>query len=357
MEDMLLSQILERHPAVRSIAFAGVAKHAGKTTAMNRVLEEAKQRKQRVGIMSIGVDGEARDAILGVPKPELYAPVGALVASAKDLLQEGTAELCVLADTGIASPFGNVFIAEVIRDGTVVLAGVRQIEHLRMIQSWMADAPHPPDLFVSDGAFDRIALAHPSVCDGVVLATGAVVAMNVQGVVAHTRIWIRKFQTPVLQDPVLKQAMNQCRQDARAVMVTQDQTCMKLEMNSTFQTEFFVPKEAVAICLPGAITDGVLERIITTRKQPLTICVTDPTKLFLSLEGLARAERNGHRILVDARPELLALTVNPFDIRGRRMRSEDLIAGLREIAGEIPVLDVMRMTDLADTGWQREDGP
>jgi len=165
---------------VRRVAIAGIAKHAGKTTAMNELIKRASGAGRRIGIVSIGVDGERSDAIMGVPKPEVHVPAGALVASAGDVLTAGSAALRILEKTGISSTLGDVYLAEVTQSGTVLLAGVRFAAQVAEVLERLE--ANGADLCLVDGAFDRMMAASPRLTDGVVLATGAVVAKTVDEV-------------------------------------------------------------------------------------------------------------------------------------------------------------------------------
>ena len=60
---------------VRRLAFVGLAKNTGKTVALTTLLRELAERGERVGVTSIGRDGEARDAIdRRIAKPRIHLP-------------------------------------------------------------------------------------------------------------------------------------------------------------------------------------------------------------------------------------------------------------------------------------------
>ena len=65
----------------------GLAKNAGKTTVINHLLARL---PGRVGLASLGLDGETRDQLTGLRKPRILPPRGALVATAEGLLEPGT---------------------------------------------------------------------------------------------------------------------------------------------------------------------------------------------------------------------------------------------------------------------------
>ncbi|MGB8954203.1 MAG: hypothetical protein WCC10_02435, partial [Tumebacillaceae bacterium] len=184
----------------RRVAFVGIAKHAGKTTVMNDLIERATLDGRTLGIVSIGVDGERNDAIMGVPKPEVHVPAGALVASAGDVLTAGSATLKIVEATGISSPLGDVYLAEVTGAGTVVLAGIRYAAQVAQVLQRM-EARGAQLCFV-DGAFERMMAASPELTDGVVLATGAVVGRTVEDVVRKSVYFLQRFSLPVAEESV-----------------------------------------------------------------------------------------------------------------------------------------------------------
>lgn len=187
-----------REAGARRVAFVGIAKHAGKTTAMNAVIEQAERDRIRLGIVSIGVDGERSDAILGVPKPEVRVPVGALVASAGDVLTAGSSGLAIREATSISSTLGDVYVAEVKQPGTVLLAGIRSAAQVEQALARMERLG--AELCLVDGAFDRMMAASPALTDGVVLSTGAVVGEAALDVVQKSEYFLQRFSLPVASD-------------------------------------------------------------------------------------------------------------------------------------------------------------
>ena len=66
----------------RRVAFVGLAKNVGKTTALVAVLGELHRAGVAAGATSAGRDGESFDAITGEAKPRFRVFPGQLVASA-----------------------------------------------------------------------------------------------------------------------------------------------------------------------------------------------------------------------------------------------------------------------------------
>lgn len=57
---------------IKTISIVGMAKNAGKTTALNYLIEEAIDEGVLLGITSTGRDGEMQDLVTGTEKPRVY---------------------------------------------------------------------------------------------------------------------------------------------------------------------------------------------------------------------------------------------------------------------------------------------
>lgn len=172
----------------------GTAKNTGKTTALVSLLEIAARRKGAVGLTSIGYDGEDLDNLTGLPKPRVFCPAGAFVATASGCLRAGDAVIGDLSPSGRATPLGEVFIGRVVRPGTVVLAGPNETDALLKVLECFGAAG--VGLALVDGAFGRMAPA--SAADAVVLATGAAKTSNLRALVEETRAIEEVFGVPAL---------------------------------------------------------------------------------------------------------------------------------------------------------------
>ena len=56
----------------KTLSIVGMAKNAGKTTALNYLIEEADDEGITLGITSTGRDGETQDLVTGTEKPKVY---------------------------------------------------------------------------------------------------------------------------------------------------------------------------------------------------------------------------------------------------------------------------------------------
>lgn len=55
--------------SVRSLSIIGMCKNAGKTTVLNKLIAELNESRVRLGLTSIGRDGESTDLVTRTAKP------------------------------------------------------------------------------------------------------------------------------------------------------------------------------------------------------------------------------------------------------------------------------------------------
>ncbi|MCB9520204.1 MAG: hypothetical protein H6698_08265 [Myxococcales bacterium] len=328
--------LLETLPAdARRVAVIGVAKNAGKTTALNALLAEADAAGRTVGVLSVGVDGEAHDAISGAPKPPVRVPRGTLVCTAEATLRTASAGVEILDGTGIHTPLGELLVVRVTRPGNVVLAGVRHRDDVRSLLLRLE-----PDVALSvvDGAFDRTAAADPATTDCVILATGLVLAPTAEGCAEKTASLVRRLRLPVAGPgervpPELA--------DAAALRATEG---WRAAPAATLSGPW--PRSEArfdAVYQPGLVSDATLllaERLL----EPGGLLVArDPTRVLASDAALRRFAR-GRRIACLDGVRLAAVTVNPTRHDGT---AGDSAALARTVAARLPgtpVIDVRTWT-------------
>jgi hypothetical protein len=333
---------------VRRVAIVGIAKHAGKTTVLNGIVECASQVGRRLGVLSIGVDGERRDAIMGVPKPEVVVPVGTLVASAGDVLASGSAGLRIVERLGIPSTLGEVYLAEVTRAGTVLLAGVRTAAQVEQVCLRME--ARGAELVLVDGAFDRMMAARPELTDGVVLATGAVVGRTVQEVVRKSAFFLQRFRVPEAEPEVGRLLDVAVEREVLVAGVLKGETggleyeAVMLGQGSSFvanpqSDERWPGAERVRVlAVPGAVTDRLL-RMLEGLPKGLTLVVPDVTHLFVSADVWRGFARRGHRVVVRRSARVIGLAVNPHSVAGYDLPRRELLEAIRAVAGDVAVFD------------------
>ena len=323
---MRLAQLLAD---TRRVALVGLAKNTGKTETLAAIVAEAAAAGRAVGVTSIGRDGEEHDVIdARISKPRVRLEAGSLVASTGPLLHASPARHERLLQTGIRTPLGEVVIARFSEPGTVEVAGPSAAADVRAVGEAMRELGAEQVLI--DGAIDRRAASSPAVADGLVMATGAVLAADIERVVAHTSdaVDLVRLSRSEARDPTPV---------PRSVVLSGDPAEISaLVRERGLQSSFIVE---------GALSERFLEGLLGARREragrELRVIAADPTKVFLSRRGPRWYARQGVCIEVQQTIELKAITVNPVAPQSHRFDSRQLRERIEAAVADVPVYDVL----------------
>ena len=333
----------------RRLALVGLAKNTGKTETLSAILSEHAAAHTRVGVTSIGRDGEARDVIDGrIEKPPVHLAAGSLVATTGELLRASGVAHERLAQTGVRTPRGEVVLARVTEPGTVEVAGPSAAADIRAVSDAMVGLGAEQVLI--DGAIDRRAASSPMVSDGLLMATGAVLGEDIERVVATTVDAVELVRLP--------RASARTESGAARAPGDADAEQLALERRLVLNGE---PAEIAALLkehprastlrVDGALSEPFLEGLLSARREragrELTIVAGDPTRVFLSSHGPSWYRRQGLAIEVRQTIELKAITVNPLAPQSHRFDSRQLRELIESAVPDVPVLDVLDASYLA----------
>jgi hypothetical protein len=249
----------------RRVAFLGLAKNVGKTTALVSVLAELHRMGVAAGTTSAGRDGEAFDAITGEPKPRFRVWPGQFVASAESTFAAASFPTTEVATLSFPTRFGPVQLRRSEGEGEIELIGPSTAA--QMDRSAAALEAAGAEILLLDGAIGRRAFAGARVADAVVLCVGMAAGATVEAVLAATRgaLELLRLKAP--------------REDAS-----------------------ITSRE-------GAVTD------VSLREQPpspgQTLVAEDFTSIFLTLEERRALRDRGVLLAVRKPARLLAVTANP----------------------------------------------
>jgi hypothetical protein len=322
----------------RRVALVGLAKNTGKTETLAAILRELGQRGMPVGVTSIGRDGEERDVIdVRIEKPQIVLPTGSLVASTDALVRASGLAHELLERTGARTPLGEVVIARLAQAGAVEVAGPSTAEDLGGVSDTML--AYGAEQVLIDGSIDRRAASSPTVADGLVIATGAVLGEEIEAVVATTRDAVELVRLPLAggrpadasndgsTEPPLERNLVLGGEPAEIAALLRERPS-----SSTFQVE-------------GALSERFLEGLLAARTaragRELRIVVGDSTKVFLTHHGVGWYRRQGVAIEVRRAIALQAITVNPVAPQSHRFDSRELRELIETSVGDVPVLDVL----------------
>lgn len=342
-KDLLLKVLSD--PAM-TVSVAGCSKNAGKTTVMNVLTRN--WQETRLGILSIGIDGEDADFWLGIPKPRVAVVPGTIIATAERALDASTADMKIVQRTGIGTPLGELVIAEAVTPGMVLLAGIRHKADVADICSRMKYIG--AGKIVIDGAYQRLMSADPDISDGLILATGAILGKTVAEVTEKSLEFIDRIRLPQIDDPIFQSLFQLTVTTGMAVMCGRDGAMTTADGPGPEAALALVAKpgyQTVAMAVPGVIPPGFCDRLaggpgcgaLLKDGCTFTLLIQDATRIFIKGDEFNRFVRKGHRIQVAKRIHLIAIAINPVSVLGYTLPSEELVAAIEKMVPGIPVVD------------------
>ena len=323
----------------RSLSIVGLEKNTGKTVCLNYILHRLNQLNVKVGVTSIGVDGEQVDSVFATAKPEITLYEGTrFITSEQHYMKRQLVSVLEEVDSR-RTALGPLVTARVLVRGKALLSGAattgvlrQQIEHLNS---------RGARLTIVDGALSRLSLASPTVTEAMVLATGAAVSASLNTLINRTRFvynLIRLEEAP----PSLADKLNHIESGIWGI--DNDGEAHDLGIRSAF----LIPQEGShmlrygnTLFASGAVSDRLLKSI-AREGNDITLIARDFTKLFISPETYSEYIRKGNRIEVLQRSRLLAITFNPTSPQGFVMDSARTCEALAE-ALQMPVYDVKKI--------------
>lgn len=331
---------------VRRLAIVGVAKNCGKTTTLNLLLSEIGAAS--AGLVSIGIDGEEEDALIGTDKPTIAVREGQWVVTAQAALSESTARVEYVEDLRIATPLGAVSLCRVIDAGTVVLAGMRHSEDLSLALARL-DAVVPPDApILIDGAYGRTVAARADLSDGVLISTGAIVSPALDEIVAQTASLARRISMPTPIHSWQYNLVEHATSEQRALLGSPDGAVVELPAKSALlglgRGRALWSEHIAAIAIPGLVSNRVVEELLaipaeTGEGTPRALVVPDGTVLQADPALMRKLERRW-RVYAASSNTLCGVSINPTSVRGPGVDAGALAGALREVLGEdVPIFD------------------
>ncbi len=346
MAEVATARLSERLAGTRRVALVGLAKNTGKTETLAALLRELAQQDRRVGVTSVGRDGEQHDVIdARIDKPRILLAAGNLVASTGALLRSSGVAHERLAQTGVRTPLGEVVIARLSEQGAVEVAGPSAAADVREVSEAMIGFGAKQVLI--DGAIDRRAASSPAISDGLVMATGAVLGEEIEQVVAATKNAVELVKLPLAGDDPPKSSSADGAGErvvlGRRLVLNGEPSEVAALLGEHPQTSTFT--------VEGALSERFLESLLAAGRQrtgrELQIVATDPTSVFVSRRAPSWYRRQGISIEVAQTIALRAITVNPVAPQSHRFDSRRLRELIEAAVPDVPVLDVLDPNYLA----------
>lgn len=332
---------IEKLKNYSSISTIGLEKNVGKTVTLNYILKRLNKLGTKIALTSIGIDGEISDQVTKTVKPEIEIFPGTIfITSEKHYkMKRLTSEIIGVSEK--TTSLGKLVTARALTSGKVLLSGPPNTAWIKeIIRDTLAENV---DIVIIDGALSRLSVGSPIITEGIILATGAAVSINLNEVVKKTRHLINLLNLPT----VTKEEKSKTIKLEDGIYILGDKI-EKLPIQSILHfanLEKNIFKEQCKIFITGAITDRFLESLMRQEKiESIEIIVKDFTKIFLSPEVLNRFTRKNGVLKTLLKTELIGVTVNPVSPTGYKLDSKELIEKLQEFI-TVPVINVKEVKD------------
>lgn len=324
----------------QTLSIVGMAKNAGKTTALNYLIEEAMDEGILLGITSTGRDGESTDLVTGTDKPRVYLDAGTIVSIPVQLYELAEAGLEILKMTGFSTPLGELMLCRVADSGYVQIAGPVSVKDNKALCAQMTELG--AELILIDGAIDRKSVAAPGSSDAIILATGAVLSRSLKKVVQDTVHIVSLYQLPLLPPGPERQQIEQLA--GEQVMLMNDGQLQALELKTSLAAGRYldqaIDEHTQLVYLPGALTSSVLADISPDKLKSVPFVLKDPTRIFIDAVSWQQLVKKGFTAMVLENIKIAAITVNPFAPAGYSFDREQLRTAVADAMDGIPVVDV-----------------
>lgn len=323
------------------LAIVGVAKNCGKTTTLNALLKM--RRGPMPGLLSIGIDGEAEDVLFGTSKPSINVVSGQWLVTAQLAAQRSTARLEYIRSLNAVTPLGELFICRARTAGEVLLAGLRHRQEV--IEAIQALNEEGCQAVWIDGAYGRVAGAHPSVTQAVVVSTGAIVAPSVEAVVEHTEDLISRLILTEAKEELHQEALLMSKEQGRCVLIDSKRGAIALPTRSALlglsKLRQQWSKSAKGLAIPGLISDRVAQELLALGSG-YTLLIPDGTVLHLDRRLWRRLQKSWN-VRVQKTIPVVAMSFNPSSISGPGLDNKQLGQALMQ---RWPALTVFNPADL-----------
>lgn len=317
---------------VRTLSVIGMCKNAGKTTVLNSLISECEAAGERLGLTSIGRDGERSDLVTNTKKPEIFVRAGAVIATAEELLSLGDISMEILDTTGVPTPMGEIVIVRALASGFVQLGGASITAHQQVIRDRLLELGCTR-VFI-DGAISRKSLGNPALADGVILSSGASYDPNMGRTARDTAHYARLFSLGAAE----------AKPSALRWTAVKDG-----ESNGAEELDGLaniLKSGADALIMRGAVTDASVTALTAYGKvlKNTLLIAEDASRLLMKPQGFEKLLQisAGFKVLRGTR--LAAVTVNPFSAYGLHYEKSEFKERVRQalqcVGLDIPVIDV-----------------
>ncbi|MHC1778719.1 MAG: hypothetical protein AB9922_00600 [Bacteroidales bacterium] len=323
-----------------TLSIVGLEKNTGKTECLNYILKRIPFDK-RVGVSSIGIDGESKDQVTFGSKPEIHLREGMFFTTSEKHYRERhiVSEIIDISDESTA--LGRLVTARALSKGKVMLSGPSTTYSLKRWISGLKN-DHCIDLCIIDGALSRLSPASPVITDSMILSTGASLSLDTKEIANRTAFTVEMINLP-LTETKLKEKLKEID---KGIWIIDEYDNLRGEpQGSSFKSEnykFEKLNKNSSIYISGALTDRLLNSIsLIAEPFGLEVIIKDFTKMFANTRTYKNFLRKGGRISVLYKSRLIAITINPLSPNGTLLDSDQIYHDLKNLI-DIPVFDIFK---------------
>lgn len=323
------------------ISIIGLAKNVSKTTTLNYLIRNLEGHK--LGLTSIGRDGEKFDVITQLPKPQIFIKRGTIVATARESYEASEIKMETLKKTEYNTPLGEILILKALSEGYIELAGPSINKYLQEICIELKNLGC--DLILIDGAFDRRSYSTPMISDATILSTGASVSESMENVINLTEHTVELFNLESESDTTIIKIATEILKKSKVGIIDNNNSIKLLDvltpLDAANDIAKIVNENSKYVVLKGAITDKLLVDVmkLTEKYQELTFLAEDATKFFLSKKIINKFQKKGGTIKVIHPINIIAVTINPTSPYGYEFDKIKFLNLLKERIN-VPVYDL-----------------
>ena len=329
----------------KTVSIVGMSKNSGKTVTLNHLIGEAMDEGVIVGITSIGRDGENLDIVTETEKPRIYVGEGNYIATAREMLKFGDANIEIIKVTEYRTPLGEIVIGRVRNGGYVQIAGPQLLSETKEVANIMLELG--AEFVIIDGALDRITSAAPTISEATILSTGAVVSRDMNRVVDETAHLVSLFNLPRIEGAKIREIVTYLIHTNKISIISENNEVdiipVETALGSGNIIGDYLKDDSKYIVIPGCLVKDTVEDLTrsTRRYKDVEIIVTDGTKIFINPKDWIRFERQGVRLKVLDKVDLIALTLNPYSPKGYYFEPVNFLETMKTRIGKLPVMDLI----------------
>lgn len=325
----------------RTISIVGMAKNAGKTTALNYLIEEADDEGLTLGITSTGRDGETQDLVTGTEKPRVYLYEDTIVSVPTQLYDLAEAGLEIVRKSNYRTSIGDLLLCRVAEAGYVQIAGPVATAHTKMMCDEMFDMGC--ELILIDGAIDRKSIASPDTSDAIILSTGAVLSRNLKKVVEDTAHIVSLYTLPQLEEGEARSLIEDNMEEDKIMLIKKGRVeilDLATGLGSSRFIDEAIDQDTDYVYIPGAFTNSVVADIHPSKLKRVKFVLKDPTKIFMNPMDWGQLRKKKFQVSVMKNIKVAAVTVNPVAPSGYSFDHQVLRDAMQAALPDIPVVDV-----------------